>query len=167
MNTKQYMTVGEMMIHFQIDDKFYASFTSWVCKQGSRLVMPNEIRKQHRRYDVQLIEQTFPYKEQFNTRSTKTDVYTAAEMLAEAMTQETGYSVSAIELLRKYRTVTNHEEFRQEMANTWRKIADQVETCDRNLIEMRDIRDTVKRTFKWNCAIAALVIISTFIQFFV
>lgn len=161
------MTVGEMMIHFQIDDKFYASFTSWVCKQGSRLVMPNEIRKQHRRYDVQSIEQFYPYKEQFHTRSTETDVYAAAEMLADALTQETGYSVSAIELLRKYRTVTNHEEFRQEMAKTWRKIADQVETCDRDLIEMRDIRDSVTRTFKWHSAIATMVIISTLIQFFI
>jgi hypothetical protein len=124
------MTVGEMMAHFKIKDEYYASFTSWVSKNAKQCLMPNESRNAYRRYDVNKIAMLYPFKHQFDSADKASEIFTAAEMLAEAITNKTGKNVSANELLRKYRTVTNQEEFRKMITELYEKMVNQAVFVD-------------------------------------
>ena len=133
MEANQYMTVGEMMAHFKIKEEYYSSFTSWVSKNAKQVLMPNETRNVHRRYDVRAITMVYPFKYQFDSAPKESEVFVAAEILAESISKETGKNVSANELLRKYRTVTNQEEFRKMITELYEKMVNQAVYVDQRV----------------------------------
>ena len=126
MNTPQYLTVGEMMIHFRIADKYYNSFASWVSKHAKDMTMPGETRKFHKKYDLAAITKAYPYNYQFNTFNESSDVQAAAELLASAMEHETGQSVTVDMLLSKLRQSENREHVIQTLVDIQREIVNNV-----------------------------------------